>query len=97
MGRHKKPLLHRPESTSPLAKYVNELSGRDGVAYFLVGEAADIVGRSTDTLTRWRRENRVKAPSVEVSFGGYRLFLYTEADIRELQAYAKRMDDEWPR
>jgi hypothetical protein len=75
------------EDLSPLAKFVARLSQRDHKSYYLVSDAAAMVGRSADTLTRWRRSGKVAAPSAIARFGRYKIHLYTDDDIAELQEY----------
>lgn len=68
----------------PLNKFVRRLP--NGKHLYTVGEAAAEIGRSADTLRRWRKRGLV-GPSKEVNFERHKVYLYTEADIRELRKY----------
>lgn len=55
---------------------------------FTVAQAARAVGRSTDTLKRWRVSGAV-VPSDTVTFGQVTVNLYTLEDIQRLKIHAK--------
>jgi len=55
-------------------------------------EVAKLVGVSRDTLHRWIREKKVSAPPAE-SFGGFRVRLWTAADIERIKKY--KVDRFW--
>lgn len=56
--------------------------------WHLVSEAAELVGRSADTLTRYRKEGTF-IPSGHMKVGTLKVYLYSEADIVELKALAE--------
>lgn len=51
---------------------------------YTVKQAADIVGRSVDTLVRWRKQG-LSVPSDSRNFGKITVHLYTESDIEHLK------------
>ena len=53
------------------------------------GQAAKMVGRSKDTLRRWRREQKSKA-SDKRQFGSVTVPLYTDGDIEGLKVLARQ-------
>lgn len=50
--------------------------------------ASELVGRSTDTLVRWRRTGLYKPSAVE-SFGSLDVPLYTSEDIKKMKRLKK--------
>lgn len=51
---------------------------------YTVKEAAEKVGVSEDTLTRWRKQG-VHTPCDSAFFGSLRVFLYSDEDLVELK------------
>lgn len=64
---------------------------------YTVMEAADIVGKSPETLRRWRNTGAVNAPTAEIQVGSRSIPVYTNDDIKELKAYAKVVHPGRPR
>lgn len=54
---------------------------------FRLSEAADMLSVAPITLRRLLKSEDVKAPSRELVRGGYKTYLYTPEDIKELQRY----------
>lgn len=67
---------------------------RDGIpdGWHSTGDAAKLVGRSKDTITRWRKD-RVEGgqPSGYMIRGELTLWLYSDNDIEEMRALADNM------
>lgn len=65
---------------------------KDGIpeGWYTTSEAAKKVGRSKDTLTRWRKDNTFN-PEGYVLRGDLTVYLYSDADIEEMQALAAGM------
>lgn len=57
---------------------------------YTVSQAAVLVGKSVDTLKRWRR-NDVHRPSDRRQFGSLSVDLYTPEDIVAMRKIAKTM------
>lgn len=76
---------------SPLLKYIGALAAKTGTNYYTVSQAAALVGRSADTLARWRKRRYVNAPSAQCDFDTEVVYLYTDDDIRELKEFAATM------
>lgn len=57
---------------------------------FTTAEAARLVGRSEDTLVRWRSDG-VYAPSERRAFGSVEVWLYSEADIGAMKEIVKTL------
>lgn len=57
---------------------------------FTTSQAAALVGKSTDTLKRWRTRGTV-VPSDAASFGKITVPLYTLKDVRALEKTAKTL------
>lgn len=55
---------------------------------YTVKDAAALVGRSPDTLRRWRQDGLLE-PSETQSFGSTLVHLYTPDDLKELRKIAK--------
>lgn len=55
---------------------------------YTTSQAAELVGRSEDTLARWRRKGYAK-PSDSRTFGSVEVPLYTDEDIAEMRRLAK--------
>lgn len=55
---------------------------------YTVNEAASLVGRSPDTLVRWRRAG-IYEPSDSMKVGSLTVWLYTDDDIRYMKEMAK--------
>lgn len=55
---------------------------------YTISEAADEVGRSVDTLRRWRKQFPEGGPSKEAKLGKNTIGLYTVDDITMLRQYA---------
>lgn len=58
--------------------------------WLTVSEAAAKVGRSTDTLTKWRQRGLFE-PTQSIQFGKLTVYLYTPDDIASLRKFAKTM------
>lgn len=58
-------------------------------------DVADWVGRSKDTIERWRREG-ILVPSRYMKVGRMKVWLYTEEDVHQARALA-RMSGHKPR
>lgn len=54
------------------------------------GQVAKIVGKSPDTLKRWKR-NRIYMPSERRPFGQIMVDLYTDEDVKAMKKIAKGM------
>lgn len=52
--------------------------------HYTVSEAAEEIGKSAETLRRWRRTGFM-VPSVEHKMGELTVYLYTEEDLIELK------------
>ena len=72
-------------ATSHFNEYLIGIAQKHGA--YTVSQAAELVGRSVDTLTRWRKEEKVKAPTLMVQIGQTEIGLYTDADIHEMKEY----------
>ena len=57
---------------------------------YTTSQAAALVGRSVDTLRRWR-EDGVFEPSDHRDFGHTRVWLYTREDIDNMRKIARSM------
>lgn len=57
---------------------------------YTTSEAARLVGRSEDTLVRWRKDD-VYVPNEKRSFGAVKVWLYTEADIALMKDLCKQI------
>lgn len=57
---------------------------------FTTTEAARLVGRSEDTLVRWRKDE-VYVPKEKRSFGNVDVWLYTEDDILAMKEIGKTL------
>lgn len=55
---------------------------------YTVSEAAKMIGRNADTLTRWRKQG-LCVPSDRAAFGQLTVHLYTDDDIEALRVVAK--------
>ena len=53
-------------------------------------DAARFVGRSADTLIRWRKDGTY-VPTESKDFGQVRVWLYTKEDIASMKALSKQM------
>ena len=73
----KKPFI------SPADRLIAEQEG----LYYKLSEAADLVGKSQNTLRRLMRSKKVKAPSYEIKQGDMTMYLYTAEDIEEIRNY----------
>jgi hypothetical protein len=76
---------------SPLTVYIDQMAADIGIKLYTVSVAAEMVGKSADTLTRWRKLGYVNAPSQQIDFEKQTVYLYTDEDIRELKEFAKSM------
>lgn len=56
--------------------------------HYTVSEAAELVGKSADTLRRWRRSGFM-VPSKKVVMGEQIVYVYTEKDIENLHQLAE--------
>jgi hypothetical protein len=56
---------------------------------YTTSQAAELVGRSKDTLKRWKKG--VYGPSDQKVFGSLVVDLYTQEDIREMKKIARSM------
>lgn len=56
--------------------------------HYTVSEAAELVGKSADTLRRWRQTGFM-VPSKKVTMGEQTIYVYTEADIERLRVLAQ--------
>lgn len=59
-------------------------------ARYTTTEAARIVGRSEDTLVRWRKDG-VFVPKEKRAFGAVEVWLYTERDIASMKEISKTL------
>lgn len=57
---------------------------------YTTAQAAHLVGRSTDTLARWRTDG-VYFPSDARVFGSTRVYLYTQRDVTAMRNIARHM------
>lgn len=57
---------------------------------YTVKEAAGLVGKSPDTLTRWRKTGTYE-PSESIKAGSLTVWLYTDDDIDRMRRLAKTM------
>jgi hypothetical protein len=69
---------------------INEAVRKMHPPRYTTAQAAEMVGRSEDTLARWRKKNYVKA-SDEAAFGSITVPLYTDEDIEALRRLAKTL------
>lgn len=66
--------------------FMGAVEGARGEKRYSLSEAAKMVGRSQDTLLRWEKDNDVVLNSEEEFFGTLPVRIFTEDDIRRLQA-----------
>lgn len=76
---------------SPIHVAIEHFSKMDNRVYYTVAQAAPMVGKSIDTLVRWRKAKHNDAPSMQIRMGQRDVFLYTEDDIAELKEFAVTM------
>lgn len=69
-------------------KPLNAMVRRMHPPRYTTGEVAGMVGRSFDTIARWRRTGLVM-PSDSFMFGSVRVWLYTDDDVERLKELAK--------
>lgn len=55
---------------------------------YAVKEAAELVGKSPDTLVRWRRTG-LYVPSDQMRVGKLTVYLYTDRDIENMKRLAR--------
>lgn len=55
--------------------------------YYTAAEVARIIGRSPDTMKRWRKEGSV-VPSESTQVGTLTVHLYTDDDVQLARAFA---------
>lgn len=63
----------------------------DGGPYYTIKQVAERLGKSTDTIRRWVRDEVVPAPSHKMDLGEEGksfVWLYTEDDIEVYEAYS---------
>lgn len=63
---------------------------------YLVSEAAALVGRSKNTLIKWRKRG-ICVPSETMRFGETTVFLYTDRDIANMRALTSQLKPGRPR
>jgi len=73
---------------SPLDVMVERWCADTGTTAYTPNQAAQMVGRSKDTLARWRRNGDV-VPSLLLEVGDLSIHLYTPDDIIALHAMAE--------
>lgn len=66
---------------------ISEIVAGMDPARYTTAQAARLVGRSTDTLKRWR-EDGVYVPSEHCNFGKVKVILYTDEDIVAMRKIA---------
>ena len=57
---------------------------------YTVAQAASLVGRSEDTLVRWRKKG-FAVPSDKMEWGSLTVPLYTDGDIESMRQLAKEI------
>lgn len=98
MPTQKKLQPKKPKRESSLVIHLRRVATDDfnktlGKDLFTVGMICEMLDRSYDTITRWRKEGHV-IPSCEYvsSNREYRVVLYTKSDLRKARAFANKMD-----
>lgn len=77
------PVTEAQRRISPIERAVAE------TGYLRLSEAAEILDVAPITLRRLLKNPDISAPSSEISRGGYKTYLYTPEDLKELQGYFK--------
>jgi len=73
----------------PSTRFVRSLDGE----YFMLREAAEILGISSQSLRKTVHTKDVEAPSFWVMFGKLKIYLYTREDIEEVRAWLKAREE----
>jgi len=73
----------------PSTRFVRSLEGE----FFLLREAAGMLGISTQALRKTVHDKSVAAPSFWVMFGKLKIYLYTREDVDELRAWFKAREE----
>lgn len=68
---------------SPAEQFVRNLDGE----YYLLSEAAEILGVAKNTLRRLIVTDKVKAPSYIDSLGKMKFYIFSKEDIEEVRQY----------
>ena len=69
---------------------IDLVSRLEGGPFYTRKQVADRVGRSIDTIIRWGKEDPKNHPTHKMPLGKSFVWLYTEADISVLQAFAEK-------
>ena len=73
----------------PSTRFVRALDGD----FYMLREAAEMLGVSTQTLRKTVHDEKINAPSFWVMFGKLKIYLYTRDDIEEVRAWFKAREE----
>jgi hypothetical protein len=73
----------------PSTRFVRSLDGE----YFMLREAAEILGISSQALRKTVHDKTINAPSFWVMFGKLKIYLYTRDDVEEIRAWLKAREE----
>lgn len=71
----------RNQGESTAEAYVRSL----GIEALMTTQVAELLGVSPQLVRKWRNDDSVSAPSLEVPFGKNVIYLYTPEDVAELR------------
>lgn len=74
-----------PRRLSPATRFVRSLDGD----FYMISEVAALTHVSTQYLRKLMASSGLEAPSYWVWFGKIKIYLYTAADVKEVQRYLK--------
>lgn len=75
------PVTEAQRRISPIERAVAE------TGHLRLSEAAEILKVAPITLRRLLKNPEISAPSNEITQGGYKTYLYTPDDMKELESY----------
>lgn len=82
-------MMTNTKRMDPPTRFVRSLDGE----YFMLREAAEIVGISSQALRKTVHDTTINVPSFWVKFGKLKIYLYTREDIEEIRAWLKRREE----
>lgn len=77
--------FEQPNTVTPAERFLADMPD----TYYRLSEAAELCSVHPNTLRRLLKNPKIKAPSKQMTHGGFRMYLYTLEDIEELREYFK--------